>query len=265
MLYPLPVDLIKLNEDKLKTIDSRVKDIYRLITFSRDHHADDLLDRFLTSNNSLAQLLSIKNAQMEAESEEDIQEYLENLNLAISFIVDEIKDGRNFERMTQLFELFRIISPHTHARHPNKFRQGLVQIGRTICPEPHEIPGLVAQTFDSIFLIHHPVVRAIYFHHEMIRIHPFADGNGRTIRIAKNWMLMYDLYPPIFVKDDIEKKQYINTLEESFGQLESHPGAWNAATEKFFDQELHRIEHNSEIVLQDLQRVASNEKMDKPI
>ncbi len=252
MLYPLAVELIKLNEVKLQRIDSRVKDIYRLITFSRDHYADDLLDRFMTSNNSLAQLLSIKNAQMEAESEEDIQEYLQNLNLAISFVVGEIKEGRNFQHMTQLFELFRIISPQTHAKHPNKFRQGLVQIGKTFCPDANAIPGLVDQTFENISRIAHPVVKAIYFHHEMIRIHPFADGNGRTIRIAKNWMLMYHLYPPIFIKDEAEKMQYISTLEESFGHLDNHPGSWNAATENFFDQELQRIEVNAEIVLQDL-------------
>ena len=254
MFYPIPAELIKVKVERLNEIDARVKDMYRLITFSRDHYADDLLDRFVASNNSLTQLLSIKNAQMEAESEDEVQEYINNLNIAIAFIVDEIKEKRNFEQVTQLFQLFRIISPETHSRHPNSFRQRLVQIGKYICPEAPEIQGLVSQTFENIAVIQHPVVRAIYFHHEMIRIHPFADGNGRTIRIAKNWMLMYDLYPPIFIKDEIEKKQYINTLADSFEQLQKHPGSWNPATEKFFDQELDRILQNCEIVLKDLDR-----------
>ncbi|WP_415376967.1 hypothetical protein [Patiriisocius sp. Uisw_017] len=32
-----------------------------------------------------------------------------------------------------------------------------------------------------------------------MRIHPFADGNGGTTRIAKNSIYMYDLYPPIYI------------------------------------------------------------------
>ena len=69
--------------------------------------------------------------------------------------------------------------------------------------------------------IKNPIIRAIYFHHELIRIHPFADGNGRVTRIAKNWMLMYNLYPPIFINDAVEKKEYINTLSNSFKNIDS--------------------------------------------
>jgi Fic family protein len=44
-------------------------------------------------------------------------------------------------------------------------------------------------------------------------IHPFIDENGRVTRIVKNWMLMYDLYPLIFVNDAPQKKEYIATME----------------------------------------------------
>src|SRR3989338_4226082 len=35
----------------------------------------------------------------------------------------------------------------------------------------------------------HPFVRAILFHHKFERIHPFADGNGRTGRMLMNYIL----------------------------------------------------------------------------
>jgi Fic family protein len=68
-------------------------------------------------------------------------------------------------------------------------------------------------------------------HHELIRIHPFADGNGRVTRIAKNWMLLCDLYPPIFINVGPQKKEYVNTLSQSFKKLQTHPKKWNEYTE----------------------------------
>jgi Fic family protein len=251
----LPIETIQMNGEKIQAIDRRVKAIYRLITFSRAHFADDLLNSFIASNNSLAQLLSIKNAQMEAHSDEEAQQYINDLDKAISFVIDEIRSNRNFLETIQLFQLFRLISPEAHARHPNKFRHTLVQIGSTICPEPTQIPSLISELFSAINRISHPVIRAIYFHHELIRIHPFSDGNGRTTRIAKNWMLMYDLYPPIFIKDEIEKQEYISTLSESFGQLAQQPCVWHSATASFFDQELERISKNSELIFQKIKQM----------
>ncbi|MBK8674476.1 MAG: Fic family protein [Bacteroidetes bacterium] len=70
--------------------------------------------------------------------------------------------------------------------------------------------------------ITNPIIKAIYFHHELIRIHPFADGNGRVTRVAKNWMLMYDLYPPIFVNDAPQKTEYITTLSKVLEHLINH-------------------------------------------
>ena len=75
----------------------------------------------------------------------------------------------------------------------------------------------------------------------MIRIHTFVDGNGRITRIAKNRILMYNLYPPIFIKDEIEKKEYIKSLSSSFKAIEKNQEIWHSETNKFFQQELSRV------------------------
>ena len=43
----LPVEIIKINQNKIAEIDNIIKSIYRLIIYSRHHLDDDLLDIYL--------------------------------------------------------------------------------------------------------------------------------------------------------------------------------------------------------------------------
>ncbi|MBP6512414.1 MAG: Fic family protein [Bacteroidia bacterium] len=256
----LPVEVIAINKKKLNQIDSIIKSIYRLIIYSRHHSDDDLLDTYLAGMHNLKALVGIKNAQMEAQDEEEAKEYLANLKISLDFVVEEIKSNINFENEIQLFQLLRLISPETNAIHPNRYRQSLVQIGLHICPDQKEVPMLVAELFYRMQTISNPILRAIYFHHELIRIHPFADGNGRVTRIAKNWMLMYDLYPPIFINDAAQKKEYITTLSNSFKELLYQPKNWNLYTEQFFEQELDRLLLNATLLYDSIYLIGINRK-----
>ena len=143
----LPVEIIKTNQNKIDEINSSMKSIYSLILYSRLHDDDDLLDIYLTGIHNLKELLSLKNAQMEAQSEEEAEEYLQNLKISMNFVVEEIILQNDFEKEIQLFQLLRLISPETYARHPNHYRQTLVQIGPHICPEPAKVPHLVSELF----------------------------------------------------------------------------------------------------------------------
>src|SRR3989338_1106121 len=60
----------------------------------------------------------------------------------------------------------------------------------------------------------HPFVRAILFHHKFERIHPFADGNGRTGRMLMNYILQNEKYPPLIVKRQ-RRVEYINALKSA--------------------------------------------------
>lgn len=248
----IPTDNININQSILDDIDYKSKSIYRAITFCKRTSSKALLDSFVNSTNSLTQLLSIKNAQMEAETEEELKVYQKDLNKTILFVVNEIKNGFNITSQVQLFQIFRLISPNAHQSHPNQYRKSLVQIGRYICPNPETLNGLVTQLFSNLESIPHPLIKAIYLHHELIRIHPFIDGNGRTTRIAKNWILMYNLYPPIFIKDEIEKREYISTLSKSFASLEKNSLLWNDDTNLFFNQELNRVSNSIDFILNEI-------------
>ncbi|MBX2927991.1 MAG: Fic family protein [Saprospiraceae bacterium] len=54
----------------------------------------------------------------------------------------------------------------------------------------------------------HPVVKAAIFHHRFVWIHPFFDGNGRTVRLLSNLLLMKEGFPPAIILTNDRKKYY---------------------------------------------------------
>jgi len=146
----LPTSIPEIDAIRMSQIDIEIRAIYRLITFSRKHLADDLLDSFLSSTQNLKELLSIKNAQMEAQNEAETAEYIANLDEALAFVTEEINDNKNFSSQIQLFQLFRLTSPESHENHPNRYRINDVQIGSFLCPDPKEVPGLVNELFHKL-------------------------------------------------------------------------------------------------------------------
>ncbi|WP_370649007.1 Fic family protein [uncultured Rikenella sp.] len=62
----------------------------------------------------------------------------------------------------------------------------------------------------------HPVLIAAYLHDELVRIHPFIDGNGRTSRLLMNLYLVRHGYPIVSLKGDNDSRvRYYNALEKS--------------------------------------------------
>ena len=52
----------------------------------------------------------------------------------------------------------------------------------------------------------HPVIIAALTHYNLVRIHPFDDGNGRGARLLMNIILIQKGYPPAIVKNEKRKK-----------------------------------------------------------
>ena len=46
---------------------------------------------------------------------------------------------------------------------------------------------------------------AAYFHAKFENIHPFADGNGRTGRLAMNYFLVCHDHPPVIIHEEDRK------------------------------------------------------------
>ncbi|MBP1991008.1 Fic family protein [Paenibacillus eucommiae] len=55
----------------------------------------------------------------------------------------------------------------------------------------------------------HPVQLAAMFHHKLVGIHPFIDGNGRVSRLAMNVILMKRGFPPAIIRNENRQDYYI--------------------------------------------------------
>lgn len=55
---------------------------------------------------------------------------------------------------------------------------------------------------------------AVQIHHRLTVIHPYADGNGRTLRAFLNLMLVRARITPLYIKVE-EKSEYLNALEQA--------------------------------------------------
>jgi len=106
-----------------------------------------------------------------------------------------------------------------------------------------------------------PSLKAGYFHHELIKIHPVINGNGWVTRVEKIGMLMYDLYPSIFINCAPHKKEYIASISKSFIQLINFPKKWNEHTENFFEHELVRLVTNATLLYEAVNRIGETKKL----
>lgn len=58
----------------------------------------------------------------------------------------------------------------------------------------------------------HPIELSAIFHHKLVHIHPFIDGNGRTARLVMNILLLRAGYPlAVILKND--RKKYYRALQ----------------------------------------------------
>lgn len=64
-----------------------------------------------------------------------------------------------------------------------------------IPPEYSEVPVLLNELFDYINESDdHPLIKAAIIHYQLVTIHPFEDGNGRTARIISSYFLSLSGY-----------------------------------------------------------------------
>ncbi len=62
--------------------------------------------------------------------------------------------------------------------------------------------------------IEHPIITASIAHYNMVRIHPFEDGNGRGARILMNTILIKGEYPTAIVKVE-DRARYLDSLKKA--------------------------------------------------
>ena len=88
------------------------------------------------------------------------------------------------------------------------------------------------------------IVKAMMFHHRMVWIHPFFDGNGTTVRLMFNLLLMNAGYPPAIILQQDRKKYYDALNKANQGNYEKLMLMVLQALERSLDIYLSHLENN---------------------
>lgn len=132
-----------------------------------------------------------------------------------------------------------------------------VQYGGFAAPSPetllHHLDNLVYSLEHSTV---HPVIRAIDAHIELVRIHPYEDGNGRSARLLQNFCLEQRGYPAAVIPHT-EQALYIGLMSATIGERVRHvstahrPGDAETLLHKYLIGKVLHSAHDLEAVLQE--------------
>lgn len=161
-----------------------------------------------------------------------MREHLEAINHseAIDYIKDFAKNGIGISERT-VKEIHAIVLHGINREYAGRYRTVPVMISgsRHVPPQPYLIEKQMEDFIIGFGEMErgktHPVLIAAYLHDELVRIHPFIDGNGRTSRLLMNLYLLRNGYTLVNLKgSDGDKLSYYRALETS--HIEKNPEAF---------------------------------------
>ena len=147
-----------------------------------------------------------------------LREHLEVINheKAIEYIEDLVKE-KNPVTEWNIKNIHQLVLKEIDDKNAGKYRSENVAImGATHTPPDHLI---VPELMEKLILNYqkwnkyHPIIKAALIHGELVKIHPFIDGNGRTSRLVMNLSLMNSGYLPVIIKKE-NRLEYYNALDK---------------------------------------------------
>lgn len=161
----------------------------RAITYSNQIEGNDLKENEVTA---------VLQGKHIAGSKKDIKE-VQNYHGALDYVERLIEDTRPI-KLADMCDLQKLVTLDLiDERQCGRVRSIPVSIvnastGAQIdeCPQPHDLKDLL----DDLWLWlddtqeMNPYTRAFAFHFIAVSIHPFADGNGRTVRLMQHLLLL---------------------------------------------------------------------------
>lgn len=141
-----------------------------------------------------------------------VKEHFEVVNHAeaFKFILNVAKDKPSVELSEHLIrEIHSLVLVHDSQKR-GKYRNVGVRVGGDVPPDSFLVPELMSQLVNEYNTNSelHLLEKISKFHLDFEKIHPFADGNGRTGRLIINLELIKHGYPPINIKFTDRLKYY---------------------------------------------------------
>ena len=148
-----------------------------------------------------------------------IKEHLEAINHehAILFLNDLVKDDNPITEWN-IKNIHTLILKKIDDENAGRYRNENVTIKGAIHIPPDfvKVPELMEKLILNYktWNKYHPIVQATLLHGELVKIHPFVDGNGRTSRLIMNLDLMKHGFNPVIIKKE-NRLQYYEALDKA--------------------------------------------------
>lgn len=161
----------------------------RAITYSNQIEGNQLQERAVTA------LLGAKKVEPQNQDEQEVINYRDALIYAESLATDS-----RLPSIQDFCDIQKIVTKDTiDPKQSGRLRTIEVSIvnaqtGKVIdkCPDPLLLPDLMKDLWAWIRETEgeNPYARAFAFHYMAVAIHPFADGNGRSVRLFQHLLLL---------------------------------------------------------------------------
>ncbi len=196
-----------MNFEKLDKLKQKL-DSYRPLPAEivNNLHEDVVLRWTYNSNAIEGNTLTLKETKVVLEGitigGKTMREHLEAINHheAILYLEELVKKDETLSER-RIKELHQLILKKIDDSNAGKYRTVNVIIsGATHIPPDHltlvDEMGEFIEWYKTMAINLHPVERAARVHSGFVKIHPFADGNGRVSRLLMNLELMKSGFPP---------------------------------------------------------------------
>lgn len=156
-------------------------------------------------------------------SGKSMREHLEAMGHAeaVEYIKTLVSDGTLVSENV-VKDIHAIVLRSIDKRNAGCYRTVPVMItgSRHIPPQPYMLQKQMEDFFETFYAKEsqgiHPVILSAFLHDELVRIHPFADGNGRTARLLMNMYLLSKGYCMVVLKgSNDDRVRYYKALEKS--------------------------------------------------
>lgn len=141
-----------------------------------------------------------------------LREHFEAVNHqeAIEYVESLVSDKHQL-RETDILEVHGLVLQKIEKDFAGRFRSSGVRISGAnfIPPNALKVPDYITDLTDWVNTSDiDTLIKVAIFHHRLVWIHPFFDGNGRTTRLIFNLLLMKEGFPPAIILRNDRKKYY---------------------------------------------------------
>jgi Fic family protein len=175
-------------------------------TLERNVHSSTSIEGNPLSLAQVSDLNRNKDLLIDDKSRKEVVNYFK----ALRWIIKEPARVMNKSSLLQLHELIVDGLLSQEKAGCFKIKQNFIIDAKKIVvytpPPPKDCPRLLGQLVDWVNQPKkiHPIILSAIFHHQLVTIHPFSDGNGRVARAGAQWLLYqkkFDHYHIIALDD----------------------------------------------------------------